>query len=83
MVYIMIRDTAVAAGIQKPVSPHTLRHSFATALLEGGADLRAIQAMLGHGTTEIYTHLDMSHIREDILRCHPRNARYEAEHKGE
>lgn len=86
MVYIMIRDTAVAAGIQKAVSPHTLRHSFATALLEGGADLRAIQAMLGHekiGTTEIYTHLDMSHIREDILRCHPRNARYEAEHKGE
>lgn len=86
MVYIMIRDTAVAAGIQKPVSPHTLRHSFATALLEGGADLRAIQAMLGHekiGTTEIYTHLDMSHIREDILRCHPRNVRYEAEHKGE
>ncbi|MGM9713257.1 MAG: site-specific tyrosine recombinase/integron integrase [Prevotella sp.] len=84
MIFIMIRDTARAAGIQKTVSPHTLRHSFATALLEGGADLRAIQAMLGHekiGTTEIYTHLDMSHIREDILRCHPRNARYEAEHK--
>lgn len=80
MILIMIKNTAADAGIKKVVSPHTLRHSFATALLEGGADLRSIQAMLGHeriGTTEIYTHLDMSHIREDILNCHPRNIAYE------
>lgn len=81
MILIMIKRVAAEAGITKTVSPHTLRHSFATALLEGGADLRSIQAMLGHeriSTTEIYTHLDMSHIREDILRCHPRNRLREA-----
>ena len=76
MILIMIKQQALEAGIQKTISPHTLRHSFATALLEGGADLRAIQAMLGHetiGTTEIYTHIDMSTLREEILYHHPRN----------
>lgn len=76
MILIMIKRAAVAAGIRKTVSPHTLRHSFATALLKGGADLRAIQEMLGHesiGTTEIYTHLDTSDLRREILEHHPRN----------
>ena len=76
MILIMIKQQAELAGIQKTISPHTLRHSFATVLLEGGADLRAIQAMLGHesiGTTEIYTHIDMSTLRQEILKHHPRN----------
>ena len=76
MIHIMIKQYAAAAGIKKPISPHTLRHSFATALLEGGASLRAIQAMLGHesiGTTEIYTHIDMSMLRNEIINHHPRN----------
>lgn len=76
MILIMIKQQALLAGIKKTISPHTLRHSFATALLEGGADLRIIQALLGHekiSTTEIYTHIDMSKLREEILLHHPRN----------
>lgn len=74
MVFYIIRDAAVAAGIQKTVSPHTFRHSFATHLVEGGADLRAVQDMLGHEsitTTEIYTHLDTEYLRDVVLHCHP------------
>ena len=77
MIFYIIRDLAARAGITKEVSPHTLRHSFATHLLEGGANLRAIQQMLGHEsitTTEIYVHIDRSHLRQEILTHHPRNA---------
>ncbi len=80
MILIMVKQYARDAGIKKTISPHTLRHSFATALLEGGADLRAIQEMLGHeriATTEIYTHIDMSTLRREILDHHPRNMRDE------
>lgn len=76
MILMMIKQQAVAAGITKTISPHTLRHSFATALLEGGADLRVIQVLLGHesiGTTEIYTHIDTTTLRREILEHHPRN----------
>ena len=79
MILIIIKQLAAEAGITKTVSPHTLRHSFATVLLEGGADLRAIQAMLGHesiGTTEIYTHIDMTTLRQQILEHHPRNIKH-------
>ncbi len=76
MILIIIKRLADEVGIRKTISPHTLRHSFATALLEGGASLRAIQAMLGHekiGTTQIYIHIDMTHLRQEIEHCHPRN----------
>lgn len=75
MVFTIIRDLADAAEISKQVSPHTFRHSFATHLVEGGADLRAVQEMLGHEsiiTTEIYTHLDKQYLREAIFSFHPR-----------
>ncbi len=78
MILIMIKRLAAQVGIKKTISPHTLRHSFATALLEGGASLRAIQAMLGHeniGTTQIYTHIDMTTLRQEVLEHHPRNIR--------
>ncbi len=80
--FVYIKDYAQRAGIRKNISPHTFRHSFATHLLEGGANLRAIQAMLGHediSTTEIYMHIDRSHLREEILEHHPRNLRMKSE----
>lgn len=76
MVFDIVKNLAALAGINKTVSPHTFRHSFATHLLEGGANLRAIQCMLGHekiSTTEIYTHIDRSRLREEIVSHHPRN----------
>jgi integrase/recombinase XerD len=75
MIFIIIKDLAQKAGIKKNISPHTLRHSFATHLVEGGADLRAVQDMLGHEsitTTEIYTHLDREFLRENLISFHPR-----------
>ncbi len=76
MVFYVLKDLVEKAGIKKQLSPHTFRHSFATHLVEGGADLRAVQEMLGHEsitTTEIYTHLDQYFLRENILSYHPRN----------
>ena len=75
MIFTIIKDLAKKAGIKKNISPHTFRHSFATHLIEGGADLRAVQEMLGHEsitTTEIYTHLDRDYLREAIISHHPR-----------
>jgi len=77
MVFLIIKDLSEKAGLQKNISPHTFRHSFATHLVEGGADLRAVQEMLGHEsitTTEIYTHLDRDYLRESILQFHPRSS---------
>ena len=74
MIFLLIKDYVAQAGIQKNVSPHTFRHSFATHLVEGGADLRAVQEMLGHEsilTTEIYTHVDRQYLRNMMLRYHP------------
>ena len=76
MVFHIIKELADAIGLKKTISPHTFRHSFATHLLEGGANLRAIQCMLGHesiGTTEIYTHMDTNRLRSEIIEHHPRN----------
>jgi integrase/recombinase XerD len=76
MIFHIVKIHTELAGIEKTVSPHTFRHSFATHLLEGGANLRAIQQMLGHEkitTTEIYTHLDRDFLRSEILAHHPRN----------
>ncbi|MBE0666364.1 MAG: site-specific tyrosine recombinase XerD [Bacteroidales bacterium] len=76
MVFTIIKNLATAAGIRKNISPHTFRHSFATHLVEGGADLRAVQEMLGHEsitTTEIYTHIDRSYLRDTLIMFHPRS----------
>lgn len=79
MVFHIIKELANNIGLKKTISPHTFRHSFATHLLEGGANLRAIQCMLGHesiGTTEIYTHIDKNRLRHEIIEHHPRNKNY-------
>lgn len=78
MIFTIIKDLAVKAKISKRISPHTFRHSFATHLVNGGADLRAVQEMLGHEsitTTEIYTHLDREYLRQAIVQFHPREKR--------
>lgn len=85
MVFHLIKELAQTAGITKNISPHTFRHSFATHLLERGANLRAIQCMLGHesiATTEIYTHIDRNMLRSEIIEHHPRNIKYRQEKKG-
>jgi integrase/recombinase XerD len=75
-IFMMIKELAGMIGLKKSISPHTFRHSFATHLVEGGADLRAVQEMLGHEsitTTEIYTHLDREYLKSTIIQHHPRN----------
>ena len=82
MVFHIIKELAERIGLKKKISPHTFRHSFATHLLEGGANLRAIQCMLGHesiATTEIYTHIDRNVLRSEIIEHHPRNIKYRKE----
>jgi len=79
MIFKIVKDLALLAGIRKNVSPHTFRHSFATHLLENGANLRAIQQLLGHEsitTTELYTHMDVHYLRQTILECHPMNRKH-------
>jgi integrase/recombinase XerD len=76
MIFLIIKKLAEKIGLNKKISPHTFRHSFATHLIEGGADLRAVQEMLGHSsitTTEIYTHLDNDYLRSNIIQFHPRS----------
>jgi integrase/recombinase XerD len=76
MIFTIIKDLSAAIGLRKSISPHTFRHSFATHMIEGGANLRAVQDMLGHEsitTTEIYTHLDQRFLRDAIISFHPRN----------
>ena len=85
MVFHLIKELAQISGITKNINPHTFRHSFATHLLEGGANLRAIQCMLGHesiATTEIYTHIGRNMLRSEIIEHHPRNIKYRQEKKG-
>lgn len=86
MVFHIIKELAARIGLKKKISSHTFRHSFATHLLEGGANLRAIQCMLGHesiGTTEIYTHIDRNMLRSEIIEHHPRNIKFrEKDNKG-
>lgn len=78
MVFTIVKNAARDAGVKKEISPHTLRHSFATHLVEGGADIRIVQEMLGHEsilTTEIYTHLDRQYLRDTIMKFHPRRSK--------
>jgi integrase/recombinase XerD len=76
MIFTIVKESAIKVGIKKKISPHTFRHSFATHLLENGADLRTIQVLMGHEsitTTEIYTHLDNKHLKRVMEEFHPRN----------
>lgn len=85
MIFTIIKDLVKKAGIEKNISPHTFRHTFATHLLEGGANLRDIQQLLGHEsilTTEIYTHLNSGYLRESIMKFHPRNQEKNTDEKG-
>ena len=76
MIFYIVKDLCEQCGIHKNISPHSLRHSFATHMLEGGANIRAIQQLLGHesiSTTEIYVHIDCSYLRREVVNCHPRS----------